>query len=237
MPPYAPRSRLPQPDGAEPMNRHLPSAVTTSVVKRASASSRQSQAYGQKTCVSHVLLVTGEPGIGKSHLLGYVAERMTCRRGPASGVPELRTRSVTPLRYLVRYPASDRAHAGLAKKLPADLAMLLPDVGTMAEPGDRSRFFDAVVDLLRQVTAERPSAITFDDIQWIDDASCSLLHYVGRHVDSASGLLVVCAARDWRDRRQRGRIKPRAIALAREAASKNRSHSARSRKTQLSSFA
>ena len=41
-----------------------------------------------------------------------------------------------------------------------------------------------------------PVAITLDDIQWIDEASCSLLHYVARHVDAASGLLIVCAARD-----------------------------------------
>ena len=39
-------------------------------------------------------------------------------------------------------------------------------------------------------------AIILDDIQWIDEASSSLLHYVARHIDAASGLLIVCAARD-----------------------------------------
>jgi tetratricopeptide (TPR) repeat protein len=60
----------------------------------------------------------------------------------------------------------------------------------------RSRLFEAVIDLLRQVAAERAAAIMLDDIQWIDEASSSLLHYVARHVDAASGLLIVCAARD-----------------------------------------
>lgn len=143
---------------------------------------------------SDIVLVTGEPGIGKSHFLGYVAERMTAAGACVWSARAFEPEASRPYGIwfdVLRAIARTRPR----EKVPADLAVLLPEVGTMAEPGDKSRFFDAVVDLLRQVTAERATAITFDDIQWIDEASCSLLHYVARHVDAASGLLVVCAAR------------------------------------------
>jgi predicted ATPase len=75
--------------------------------------------------------------------------------------------------------------------LPPDLSLLLPEPSTGAAlPVGRSRLFDAVLDLLRQFAAERPTVLTFDDIQWIDDTSASLLHYVARHVDASSGLLI-----------------------------------------------
>ena len=56
--------------------------------------------------------------------------------------------------------------------------------------------FGAVVDLLRQVAAERALVLTLDDVQWIDEASASLLHYVARRIDAASGVLIACAARE-----------------------------------------
>ncbi len=55
--------------------------------------------------------------------------------------------------------------------------------------------FDAVVNLLRIVSAERPTVVTLDDLQWIDEASATLLHYVIRNFDGPSGLLLAGAAR------------------------------------------
>ena len=41
----------------------------------------------------------------------------------------------------------------------------------------------------------RPAAVILDDLRWADEGSSSLLHYVARHIDTTSGLLIVCAAR------------------------------------------
>ena len=147
-----------------------------------------------KRQTSDVVLVTGEPGIGKSHFLGHVAERMISAGAcvwSARGFEPEASRPYGIWFDILRAIARTRPRGDV----PPDLAMLLPEVGSMAGPGDKIQFFDAVVDLLRQATAERTTAITLDDIQWIDEASCSLLHYVARHVGAGSGLLIVCAAR------------------------------------------
>jgi DNA-binding SARP family transcriptional activator len=147
-----------------------------------------------KRRASDVLLVTGEAGIGKSHLLGCIAERMISAGGGAWSARCFEPEAVRPYGIwfdILRAIARGRPREGL----PANLGMLLPEVGAGADPGDRNRLFDAVVDLLQQVASERAVAITLDDIQWIDEASSSLLHYVARHTDAASGLLIVCAAR------------------------------------------
>lgn len=144
---------------------------------------------------SDVVLVIGEPGIGKSHLLGYIGEAMISAGGTAFAARAFEAEATRPygvwidvLRTLIRERSSD--------ELPRGLGLLLPELGVVAgNSGDRAQLFDAVVDLLRQSGADRPTVITLDDIQWIDEASSSLLHYVVRHLDAASGLLIACAAR------------------------------------------
>ncbi len=142
-----------------------------------------------------VVLVTGEPGIGKSRLLAHIGERMTAAGGHAFGARAYEAEAARPYGIwidVLRAMLCDRAQDGL----PSDLGLLLPEASALAaDPGDRGRMFDAVVGLLRQVASERPAVLTLDDIQWIDEASSSLLHYVARHIDAAPGLIVACAAR------------------------------------------
>ena len=144
---------------------------------------------------SQLVLVTGEAGIGKSHLLDEVGARMVAAGGSAWSARAFEAEAARPygvwfdiLRAIVR--ARPRG------ELPADLRMLLPNAGTDTSGGDRGRLFGAVVDLLRTITAQGPAAIILDDIQWIDEASSALLHYVARHLDSTPGLLIICAARE-----------------------------------------
>jgi DNA-binding SARP family transcriptional activator len=147
-----------------------------------------------KRQASDVVLVTGEAGIGKSHLLGRIADRMISAGGCAWAARGFEAEAVRP--YGIWFDILRPIARGQPReKLPPNLGMLLPEAGAAADPGDRSRLFDAVLDLLRQVAAERPAVLALDDIQWIDEASCSLLHYVARHLDTASGVLIVCAAR------------------------------------------
>ncbi|WP_291858009.1 AAA family ATPase [Bradyrhizobium sp.] len=144
---------------------------------------------------SNILVVTGEAGIGKSHLLARIAERLIVAGGDAFGARAYEAEAARPYGVwidILRAVARDRPRDNLSPHL----GLLLPEVGVPpAEAGDQARLFDAVVGLLRQVASERPAAVTLDDIQWIDEASSVLLHYVARHVDAASGLLIACAAR------------------------------------------
>ena len=141
-----------------------------------------------------VVLVTGEPGIGKSRILAHIGERLTSAGGRAFAARAYEAEAARPygvwidvIREILRESPCDG--------LPAELGLLLPEMGTVAEAGDRTRLLDAVLGLLRQVVSMRPAAVILDDLQWADEGSSSLLHYVARHIDSTSGLLIVCAAR------------------------------------------
>ena len=144
---------------------------------------------------SDVLVVTGEAGIGKSHLIARITERMVAVGGNAFGARAYEAEAARPYGVwidILRAIARERPHLELSP----DLGPLLPEVDApSAVPGDRALLYDAVAGLLRQVTSERPAAVALDDIQWMDEASSSLLHYVARHIDVASGLLIACAAR------------------------------------------
>ena len=141
-----------------------------------------------------MVLVTGEPGIGKSRILTHIGERVISAGGRAFAGRAYEAEAARPygvwidvIREILRESPRDG--------LPADLGLLLPEMGAVAEAGDRTRLLDAVLGLLRQVVSMRPAAVILDDLQWADEGSSSLLHYVARHINSVSGLLIVCAAR------------------------------------------
>jgi DNA-binding SARP family transcriptional activator/tetratricopeptide (TPR) repeat protein len=152
------------------------------------------QLVAMRTDRPDVVLVTGEPGIGKSRVLAHIGERLTSAGGRAFAARAYEAEAARPygvwidvIREILRESQRDG--------LPTDLGLLLPEMGTVAEAGDRTRLLDAVLGLLRQVVSMRPAAVILDDLQWADEGSSSLLHYVARHIDTASGLLIVCAAR------------------------------------------
>lgn len=141
------------------------------------------------------ILVTGEPGIGKSHLLAHVESRGIAAGGIAFGARAFEAEAARPygiwidlLRAIV--------HVQGDKHLSPELGRLIPELGTSTEAiGDRARLFDGVVDLLRQVSSDQPVVVILDDLQWIDEASCALLHYVVRHLDAPAGVLFAIGAR------------------------------------------
>ena len=172
--------------------------------------------------------MTGEPGIGKSRVLAHIGERLTSAGGRAFAARAYEAEAARPygvwidvIREILRESPRDG--------LPADLGLLLPEMGTVAEAGDRTRLLDAVLGLLRQVVSMRPAAVILDDLQWADEGSSSLLHYVARHIDTTSGLLIVCAARAgeiednsaasrvWRSLARDGRLREIKLAAMSEA--------------------
>jgi DNA-binding SARP family transcriptional activator/tetratricopeptide (TPR) repeat protein len=173
----------------------LPSAPNT--VGRRAENARVERAVAEtvKGRAPNVLLLTGEAGIGKSHLLGRIARDMKSAGGVAFGARGFEPEAVRPygmwidlLRAMVRERQDSYDYT--------NLGILLPEAGSVTAPGDRGRLLDAVVNLLRQIVSKEAVAITLDDIQWIDEASSSLLHYVARQFDTNSRLLLVCAGRN-----------------------------------------
>jgi predicted ATPase len=110
------------------------------------------------------VLVTGEPGIGKSRLLDEVEHRAS---GPALHGRAFAAEMVRP------YGVWIDALRTQGHELPQET--------------DRTHLFDAVVARLGDA-----ALVTLDDIQWMDEGSAALLHYVAR---SPRAPRLVCAAR------------------------------------------
>ncbi|NJN85941.1 MAG: AAA family ATPase [Leptolyngbyaceae cyanobacterium SL_7_1] len=131
------------------------------------------------TNCSEVLLVVGEPGIGKTRLLEelrstLVADQMLWGRGFAAEM-------VRPYGIWTDALRSFGVGQGRAAPIPPELGVLLPELGALGQDlPDRSHLFDAVVHLLAAQASHAPFVVVLDDIQWIDEASSALLHYAVR---------------------------------------------------------
>jgi DNA-binding SARP family transcriptional activator len=143
-----------------------------------------------------VLLLVGDPGIGKTRLLDLVAEGTIAAGGTVLRGRAFEAETVRPygpwidaLSGAVR-PADLEAGPDLAPLIPA------PPLVAGSPATDRGRLHDAAGALLAGWSARAGLlALIFDDVQWLDEASASLLHFVARG-GSGGRLLIACAARD-----------------------------------------
>jgi DNA-binding SARP family transcriptional activator len=148
---------------------------------------------------SPVLLFVGDPGIGKTRLLDELAQQTRKAQGVVLRGRAFEAEMVRP--YGPWIDAFRSSELGLVPPtLAAELAPLLPemrggDAGSISDGGDRARLFDAVARLLATLAAKgKPVALLLDDVQWLDEASAALLHYVAR-ADQARHVALGCAAR------------------------------------------
>jgi tetratricopeptide (TPR) repeat protein len=141
------------------------------------------------------VLVTGEAGIGKSAVLGALAEeaaqgctvlRAFCWDG--TGVPPY-----WPWSQVLRAAGLPAAELGEGARL-VD-ADAVPTEGDAAAADERFRLFDAVGRCLIGLAARRPVAVMLDDLQWADDSSLDLLSFLVRAL-SGSPVLLAGAYRD-----------------------------------------
>ncbi len=139
-----------------------------------------------------VLLFTGEPGIGKTRLLDHLAER-----AQALGLQLIRARcfEAEALRPYGFWLDALRGlpTAGIA---PALVERVGPLLGGSEVGGSREQLFESTAELLAALAGQQPLALLVDDLQWIDDASAALLHFVARRLsDPPAPVLLAAAAR------------------------------------------
>jgi DNA-binding CsgD family transcriptional regulator len=128
---------------------------------------------------SRVLVVRGEPGVGKSALLDYLAGRAAgCRVVRAAGVESEMELAFAGLHQLLA-PVLDRAD-----RLPVPQRDALRTAfGLSAGPvPDRFLVGLAALGLLSEVAAERPLLCVVDDEQWLDRASAQALGFAARRL-------------------------------------------------------
>lgn len=139
-----------------------------------------------------LLLFAGEPGIGKTRLLDHIAESAADAGRRVIRGRCFEAEMVRP--YGVWLDAlRGVSTAGVAGDTLAQAAPLL--AGQAAEGGNRERLFDAAAALVRSLAAQQPLALLLDDLQWIDEGSAALLHFLARTLDARSAVLLAGAAR------------------------------------------
>jgi len=141
---------------------------------------------------SRALVVRGDPGVGKTALLDYLAERAQgCRVARAAGVQTEMELAFAGLHQLCA-PMLDHA-----KDLPVPQLEALRTVFGLAagSPPDRFLVGLAVLSLLSDVAGERPLICLIDDEQWLDQASAQALGFAARRL-AADPVGLVFAARE-----------------------------------------
>ncbi|WP_106193096.1 helix-turn-helix transcriptional regulator [Umezawaea tangerina] len=139
-----------------------------------------------------VLVVTGDPGMGKSTLLDLAADRAADRRVlRVTGSRDESTLPFSGLHQLLR-PVLDEVD-GLPERQRAALlgAIGLGDSG----PPDRLIIGVAVLALLSELSDRVPVLVVVDDVRWLDGGSRDVLAFVARRIGDEP-LAVLVGARD-----------------------------------------
>jgi len=136
---------------------------------------------------SHVLVLRGEPGAGKTALLDYLIER-----SPAGRVT--RTAGVEP-ESEIAYAALQQLCAPLLGRLerlpePQRAALATAFGLTPGDPPEGLLVGLAVLGLFAEAAAEQPLVCVVDDVQWVDRMSEVILTFVARRLDAESVALV-----------------------------------------------
>lgn len=155
-----------------------------------------------------VVLVAGEPGIGKTRLVAEVADLIESDAGfVLYGLCD--ENAVVPYQpfvealrdYIASVPVTV-LHERL-RGLEHDLARVVPELeGRLREPpvretpgdarAERYRLFEAVVSVVTGLSAAGPTALVLDDLHWADETTMLLLRHLLRSTSDAALLVVGC---------------------------------------------
>ncbi|HET9974590.1 MAG TPA: AAA family ATPase [Streptosporangiaceae bacterium] len=139
---------------------------------------------------SRVLVVRGEPGVGKTALLDCLAWRASgCRVARAAGVQPEMELAFAGLHQLCA-PMLDHAGPLPAPQRRALLTAFGISAGSAPDPFLVGL---AVLGLLSEVAGERPLLCVVDDAQWLDRASAQALAFVARRLAAEPVGLVFAA--------------------------------------------
>jgi len=161
-----------------------------------------------------LLFLRGEAGIGKTRLtreLGAYA-RLRGMNVLYGRCPALLTMTGIPPYILWSEVIRDYLQASAPEQLyrvigfyPAEVSKLVPELrqrlgaipqSIQIDPEhERDRLFEAVSQFITNVSKEAPLLVVLDDLQWTDQSSLLLMHYLARGV-SRERLLLVGAYRD-----------------------------------------
>jgi predicted ATPase len=173
------------------------------VGRRQELAAVESALDGLRTGRPRWLVISGEPGIGKTRLLGELAERGAARRHPVFVGRGAEMERELP--FAIWIDALDDHVASLGeRKLEAligdrvaELARVLPSAAPAGAGGlqdERFHAYRAVRALLQRMAMGHPVVLMLDDVHWADDASLELIAHLLRRPPPAA-ILVALAFR------------------------------------------
>jgi DNA-binding CsgD family transcriptional regulator len=140
---------------------------------------------------SGALVVRGDPGVGKSALLGYALERAGALRVVrAIGVDSEIELAFAGLHQLCAPLLDRREHLPEPQREALEVAFGL----AAGAPPDRFLLGLSVLSLLAEAARERPLVCVVDDAHWLDRASLETLAFVARRL-LAESVAVIFATR------------------------------------------
>jgi tetratricopeptide (TPR) repeat protein/transcriptional regulator with XRE-family HTH domain len=197
---------------------HLPSGGFLGALPVGTLVARERELDRGRTSVEAVaggagrlVLLTGEPGIGKTRLAQEIAVEMLDRGFLVAAGRCYESEQTVP--YYPFLEALAALHSGAPPSVRADvprrwpdLALLMPErVGPLPEPlqthEHQQRLFRAVTGFIVAVAAKTPVAVMLDDLHWADGSSLKLLHHLARHTRT-SRVLLLATYRDVEVNRQ-----------------------------------
>lgn len=133
------------------------------------------------------ILLTGEPGIGKTRMLRELVRETRTAGGWVLVGRVFETEEIRPygpwidmLRQIPHAMIDENSARGLA-----GLVGIPRGVRESGGPAERSQLFDAAAGLLRRMALADPiGLIVLDDVQWMDAASAGLLHFLARSLST-----------------------------------------------------
>jgi DNA-binding SARP family transcriptional activator len=189
-----------RPARSPPASREVPAARTPRRLVARAAERATLEALVRRTAEGgggDVVLLSGEPGIGKSRLLAELEGLAKASGGTLLAGRAYEAESVRPFGLWVdMLRGAPLEH--IDSELRGHLAPLFPELGAGPSPTpaeSKARLFDGVARLLCDRATRAPVILAIDDLHWLDEASASLLYYVAR-VTAGARVGIACATRD-----------------------------------------
>ena len=152
---------------------------------------------GARASRSAVLVISGEPGVGKSALL----EDARGQAGDMRVLSGVGVESETQLPFAALHQIV-RPVLGHVESLPQPQVAALRGALGLGAGGSEDRFLIAlaVLSLLAEAAEHQPLLCLIDDAHWLDDASADALVFVARRLE-AEGIVMLFCAREGEIRR------------------------------------
>ncbi|MDQ4030150.1 MAG: AAA family ATPase, partial [Actinomycetota bacterium] len=196
---------LPVPEDATVVEAQPHRAAAYSLIGRASERARLAALWREaEQGPAGLVLVTGEPGIGKTRLLEELGAWCAHRGAIVAEARSYAAEGALAYGPVVTWLRSEQL-AGYRRRLEpgllAELARLLPELSRAGDAGQaeplteseqRQRLFRAVAEAV--LAAGGPLLLVADDLQWCDRQTLQFLHYLLRREPEAP-LLVAGGAR------------------------------------------